>query len=99
MIDEVKKAVKGKDDCIIKAFAAFLACLLYTSYIFNYDKNATVKVLDIVVPIMAVCYFAITIFIIIKNIGMMPSVFSRIFEEDFGIRQVAAGGFGAVRCV
>ena len=60
-------------------------------------KNATVKVLDIVVPIMAVCYFAITIFIIIKNIGMMPSVFSRIFEEAFGIRQVAAGGFGAVR--
>ncbi len=59
-------------------------------------KNATVKVLDIVVPIMAVCYFAITIFIIIKNIGMMPSVFSRIFEEAFGIRQVAAGGFGAV---
>lgn len=39
-------------------------------------KNATVKVLDIVVPIMAVCYFAITIFIIIKNIGMMPSIFS-----------------------
>ena len=59
-------------------------------------KYATVKVLDIVVPIMAVCYFAITIFIIIKNIGMMPSVFSRIFEEAFGIRQVAAGGFGAV---
>ena len=27
---------------------------------------------------------------------MMPSVFSRIFEEAFGIRQVAAGGFGAV---
>ncbi len=51
---------------------------------------------DIVVPIMAVCYFAITIFIIIKNIGMMPSIFSRIFEEAFGIRQVAAGGFGAV---
>lgn len=25
LIDEVKKAVKGKDDCIIKAFAAFLA--------------------------------------------------------------------------
>ena len=59
-------------------------------------RNATVKSLDVMVPIMAVCYFAITIFIIIKNIGMMPSVFSRIFEEAFGIRQVAAGGFGAV---
>ena len=59
-------------------------------------KNATGKVLDVVVPIMAVCYFIITLFIIIKNIGSIPGVFGRIFEEAFGIRQVAAGGFGAV---
>ena len=59
-------------------------------------KNATVKVLDIVVPIMAVCYFFITIFIIIKNIGGLPSVFGQIFEEAFGLRQAVAGGFGAV---
>ena len=59
-------------------------------------KNATVKVLDVIVPIMAVCYFIITIFIILKNITIMPSVFTRILEEAFGIRQVAAGGFGAV---
>ena len=59
-------------------------------------KNPTVKVLDVIVPIMAVCYFFITIFIIIKNIGAIPAVFDRIFEEAFGLRQVAAGGFGAV---
>ena len=59
-------------------------------------KNTTVKVLDVIVPIMAVCYFFITIFIIIKNIGAIPAVFDRIFEEAFGLRQVAAGGFGAV---
>lgn len=59
-------------------------------------KNATVKVLDILVPIMAVCYFLITIFIIIKNAGQIPAVFQRIFLEAFGLRQVAAGGFGAV---
>ncbi len=59
-------------------------------------KNATVKVLDVIVPIMAICYFCITIFIIIKNVGVLPSVFGQIFEEAFGLRQVAAGGFGAV---
>lgn len=59
-------------------------------------KNATVTVLDIIVPIMAVCYFIITIFIIVKNINILPDVFKRIFEEAFGIRQVAGGGFGAV---
>ncbi len=59
-------------------------------------KNATVKVLDIIVPIMAGCYFLITIFIIVKNISLLPGVFGRIFSEAFGIRQVVAGGFGAV---
>lgn len=59
-------------------------------------KNATVKVLDVMVPIMAVCYFLITVFLILTNLSSIPGVFSRIFEEAFGIRQVAAGGFGAV---
>ena len=59
-------------------------------------KNATVKVLDFMVPVMAVCYFAITLFIIITNIGHVPAVFTRIFEEAFGLRQAAAGGIGAV---
>lgn len=59
-------------------------------------KNATVKVLDVLVPIMAACYFLITVFIIIKNASLLPSVFRQIFTEAFGLRQVVAGGFGAV---
>ena len=59
-------------------------------------KNATVKVLDILVPIMAACYFVMTIFLILKNITVMPSVFKQIFEEAFGLRQAVAGGFGAI---
>lgn len=59
-------------------------------------KNATVKVLDIMVPIMAACYFFITIYIILKNAGQLPAVFARIFTEAFGLRQVVGGGLGAV---
>lgn len=59
-------------------------------------KNATVKVLDIIVPIMASCYFLITIFIIVKNAALLPSVLEQIFAEAFGLRQAVAGGFGAV---
>lgn len=59
-------------------------------------KNATVKVLDVIVPIMAGGYLLVTLFIILKNMGAVPGVFERIFLEAFGIRQVAAGGFGAV---
>lgn len=59
-------------------------------------KNATVKVLDILVPIMAGCYLVITLFVILTNLPQLPAVFERIFAEAFGLRQIAAGGFGAV---
>ncbi|MBQ7775018.1 MAG: amino acid carrier protein, partial [Lachnospiraceae bacterium] len=58
-------------------------------------KNATVKVLDIMVPVMAAFYFIIALFVIFKNFGQLPAVFSRIFEEAFGLRQIAGGGLGA----
>lgn len=59
-------------------------------------KNATIKVLDIMVPIMAVGFFLLTLFIILVNLPKLPSVFSRIFSEAFGMRQAVSGGFGAV---
>ena len=59
-------------------------------------KHATVKVLDIMVPVMAACYFFITIFIILANASQLPAVFGRIFQEAFGFRQVVGGGIGAV---
>ena len=58
-------------------------------------KNASVKVLDIMVPIMAAFYFCIAVFVIVKNAALLPDVFQRIFSEAFGLRQVAGGGFGA----
>lgn len=70
--------------------------LVLVSAVIVLRKNATVKVLDIVVPIMAGFYFLITIYIILKNAGQLPSVFRQIFSEAFGLRQAAAGGFGAV---
>ena len=59
-------------------------------------KNATVKSLDVMVPIMAVCYFAITVGIVLFNLPKLPAVLGRIFAEAFGLRQAVAGGFGAV---
>ncbi len=70
--------------------------LVATAAVIVLRKNATVRVLDIMVPVMAVLYFGITIFVIVKNAGLLPQVFTRIFQEAFGIRQAVAGGIGAV---
>ena len=55
-------------------------------------KNASVKVLDVLVPIMAGCYFLITIFLLIKNAALLPSVFQRIFEEPLGSARLLRAG-------
>ena len=59
-------------------------------------RNVTVKVLDVVVPVMAGFYFFLTVFVIINNFTALPGVFARIFREAFGLQQIAAGGFGTV---
>lgn len=59
-------------------------------------KDTTVKVLDVLVPIMAGCYFFMTVILILMNLDKVPGVFERIFAEAFGLRQVAAGGFAGV---
>ena len=58
-------------------------------------KNASVKVLDIMVPIMAAFYFLIAIYVIVTNAALLPAMMERIVEEAFGLRQMVAGGFGA----
>ena len=59
-------------------------------------KNATVKVLDIIVPIMAGCFFLATIFVMVTNFRNIPNVFQMIFAEAFGLRQMVSGGIGAI---
>ena len=60
-------------------------------------KNATVKVLDILVPIMSGIYVLITLW---PHCHARQSVcnvsYTRIFSEAFSLRQVAAGDFGVL---
>lgn len=57
--------------------------------------NRIAKISSILVPIMAVAYIVIALFIIIMNFNQIPSLFKTIFENAFGIKQVVGGGIGA----
>ncbi len=59
-------------------------------------KDKIVSILNTLVPIMAVLYFILTIFILVKNITNVPGMFINIFEQAFGFKQVVAGTFGSI---
>ena len=59
-------------------------------------KNATVKVLDILVPIMAGFFFIASVGVIVWNIDQVPAVLSSIFSQAFGLKAMVSGGLGVV---
>ena len=59
-------------------------------------RDKIVKVLDKMVPFMSVIYLGVVIFIIVKNITVLPSMFTNIFNHAFGIKQFLGGTFGSV---
>ena len=57
--------------------------------------NRIAEVAEFVVPIMAVGYFAMALFVIVINFGNIPGVFALIFKSAFGLEQAISGGIGA----
>jgi AGCS family alanine or glycine:cation symporter len=53
------------------------------------------QVSAVLVPVMAIGYVVLAIFIIVTNIEHIPHVFSVIVQDAFGIHQIAGGGIGA----
>ena len=90
-VTESFKVAFGVD---VKITSAVLAVL--TAVVIFGKKDKIVKVLEKMVPFMAFIYLIIVVFILVKNIALIPGVFTRIFEEAFGLRQAAGGAFGAV---
>ena len=79
----------------IKPMATAVILTLIAAFIVL-RRDSSVKVLDFIVPLMSVLYFSVSLFIVIQNLGLLPMVFRRIFEEAFGIREVVGGGLGSV---
>lgn len=54
------------------------------------------KVAEIIVPIMALLYLLVAIYVIITNITLVPEVLKQIFNSAFGLEQATGGITGGV---
>ncbi|MBR1539149.1 MAG: alanine:cation symporter family protein, partial [Bacteroidales bacterium] len=53
------------------------------------------RVSSIIVPVMALGYLVLALFVIFRHIDLIPQVCKLIFLDAFGIRQIAGGGIAA----
>ncbi|MBB6622007.1 alanine/glycine:cation symporter family protein [Clostridium gasigenes] len=66
-----------------------------TLFIIFGGVNRIAKVSSVLVPIMAIAYILVALFVVFKNFTEIPRVIALIFENAFGINQLVGGGMGA----
>ncbi|MDN4606144.1 alanine/glycine:cation symporter family protein [Sporosarcina highlanderae] len=72
-----------------------LCLVVLTAIIIFGGVHRIVKVTQAIVPIMAVFYLLIALYVVFVNITEVPTMIALIFEHAFGIKEIAGGGVGA----
>lgn len=79
----------GTDRLLVGIVITIITCFV----IFG-GVTRVAKVSEIIVPVMALAYIGVAVFIVITNITELPSVLKLIFENAFGFREVVGGTLG-----
>lgn len=69
-------------------------CTVLTMIIICGGIQRIARINEILVPVMAVLYILLALYVIIVRISYFPHVMTLIFENAFGFNQVVGGGFG-----
>ncbi|APC49819.1 sodium:alanine symporter family protein [Virgibacillus halodenitrificans] len=89
----ISLAFAGEFD-INKNIIAFILVILTAVVIFGGLKSIA-NVTQYIIPIVAILYIGVALYVLIVNIEQIPDMLSLIFANAFGIQQVAGGGFAA----
>ncbi|MGL4991208.1 MAG: alanine/glycine:cation symporter family protein [Sarcina sp.] len=81
----------GTNELTIGIFLAILTAIV----VFGGVKRIA-KVSEIIVPIFATLYIIVSLFVIILNINMLPSIFKQIFSGAFNANAISGGLLGGV---
>ncbi|WP_245153836.1 alanine/glycine:cation symporter family protein [Jeotgalibacillus proteolyticus] len=72
-----------------------IVLVILTGIIIFGGVNRVAAVTSTVVPVMAVLYILLALFILITNLSVVPEMFGIIFSNAFGFTEVVSGGIGA----
>ena len=79
----------------IEPITMAIALVLVAGYIIFGGVRRIANASSVIVPVMAVIYIGVALFIMIKNIALVPQMFGMIIANAFGVRQVLGGTMGA----
>lgn len=78
----------------IKPYIIGIVLVVLTAMIIFGGVHRIVKFTQVIVPVMAVFYLLVALYVIVTNFGEIPAVFKLIFSQAFGLREAAGGAIG-----
>lgn len=79
----------------IKPAIIGIILVAFTALIIFGGVHRIVKVTQILVPVMAIFYLLVALFVVVTNFSEIPHVFNLIFTHAFGLQEAAGGAIGA----
>lgn len=73
-----------------------IAISIATAIIIFGGVKRIARAVEYIVPVMAVAYVAVALFVLVKNFTMIPSVIESIVSNALGFKQAVGGGLGVV---
>ncbi len=86
----ISQAVSNSFENVPTLFSAVILSVLTALFIFK-GLRSIAKASTIIVPIMAIIYLLLCLFVIGKNIMRLPEVFELIFSNAFGFKEAGVG--------
>ncbi|MBA4549189.1 alanine:cation symporter family protein [Thermoactinomyces intermedius] len=79
---------------INRAVLGLIIAVVFAVIIFGGVKRVA-RITEWMVPVMAVIYILLALYVVLTNITQLPAVFKQIFAGAFGLEQAVGGGIGA----
>lgn len=96
MSNSVTESIVGAYKLNSNIIGAVLSGLVALTIFGKGKKDRIVAALNKIVPVMAITYLGVVLYILITNVTGIPEVFMRIFSAAFGLNQFAGGALGGV---
>ncbi|GAA0077814.1 alanine/glycine:cation symporter family protein [Clostridium sp. CTA-5] len=76
-----------------------LIITILTTFIIFGGVHRVAKVSEIIVPVMALAYIFVALFVVFRNFTELPKLFVVIFENAFGFKQAIGGSIGGTMLI
>ncbi|HCW54194.1 MAG TPA: sodium:alanine symporter family protein [Clostridium sp.] len=83
----------------VSRLAVGIVLMIITAIIILGGVQRVAKVSGVLVPVMAVAYILVALFVMVKNYNEVPRIIALIFENAFGIKQAVGGSLGGIMLV